>query len=76
MSGALLAVRSHAVPSLRAVAARPRSFVVAGDAFVRDGEPFVLRSGSIHYARVPIRRILNLVGFHWRGERRGGPDAD
>lgn len=30
-----------------------RSFRIENDAFVRDGEPFKLRSGSLHYFRVP-----------------------
>ena len=29
------------------------SFVVKDDRFVKDGTPFTIRSGSIHYARVP-----------------------
>ena len=37
-------------PSLRGGVPR---FVVDDDRFVRDGTPFVLRSGSLHYARVP-----------------------
>ena len=37
-------------PSLRGGVPR---FVVDDDRFVRDGRPFVLRSGSLHYARVP-----------------------
>jgi len=30
-----------------------RSFVIKNDSFVKDGQPFVLRSGSLHYPRVP-----------------------
>ena len=29
------------------------SFTIAHDTFLKDGEPFNLRSGSIHYSRVP-----------------------
>ena len=32
--------------------ARP-SFVIHNDSFVHNGEPFLLRSGSLHYFRVP-----------------------
>lgn len=28
-------------------------FTIEHDCFMRDGEPFMIRSGSIHYSRVP-----------------------
>jgi len=44
-----------------------RSFEISNDAFVKDGNPLVLRSGSLHYFRVPptywqdrIRRLKAL----------------
>ncbi|PRP85043.1 beta-galactosidase [Planoprotostelium fungivorum] len=30
-----------------------RSFVISGDSFVKDGEPYVIISGSVHYFRIP-----------------------
>ena len=30
-----------------------RSFIVKDDRFVKDGEPLSVRSGSVHYSRVP-----------------------
>ena len=30
-----------------------RSFTIANDSFIKDGQPFQLRSGSLHYFRVP-----------------------
>ena len=38
-------------PSLRL--GHGRQFTIEDDRFVKDGEPFVLRSGSVHYSRVP-----------------------
>ena len=35
-----------------AAAASP-SFVIENDRFVRDGEPFTVMSGELHYARIP-----------------------
>jgi hypothetical protein len=32
---------------------RARSFVVQDDRFVKDGAPYTVRSGSVHYSRVP-----------------------
>lgn len=39
--------------SASAWAELPRSFAVEGAHFVRDGKPHVIRSGEIHYPRVP-----------------------
>eukprot|EP01062_Namystynia_karyoxenos_P041602 TRINITY_DN3032_c0_g1_i1.p1 TRINITY_DN3032_c0_g1~~TRINITY_DN3032_c0_g1_i1.p1 ORF type:complete len:771 (+),score=227.04 TRINITY_DN3032_c0_g1_i1:77-2389(+) len=71
-------------------AAAPRSFVVANDSFVKDGnETVVLRSGSLHYFRLPsaywadrLRRLqamgLNAVQtyvpWNWHEERSGEYD--
>ena len=41
-----------AVPT-SAAPAPPRSFEIQNDQFVKDGSPFQLRSGSLHYFRVP-----------------------
>lgn len=49
MTGLLLAL-SLSTP---AYAALPKSFAVEGAHFVRDGKPHVIRSGEIHYPRVP-----------------------
>ena len=43
--------RALATPSLRL--GHGRQFTIEDDRFVKDGEPFVLRSGSVHYSRVP-----------------------
>ena len=32
---------------------KPRSFTTRGDQFLLDGEPFLIRSGEMHYPRVP-----------------------
>ena len=29
------------------------TFGIQGDRFVLDGKPFIIRSGEIHYARIP-----------------------
>jgi len=34
-------------------AAAPHTFGIQGDRFVLDGQPFVVRSGEMHYARIP-----------------------
>ena len=47
MLGALL------LPLSAAAEPTPRSFTVANDEFVKDGAPVQLRSGSLHYFRVP-----------------------
>ena len=39
--------------SAAAAAAGSPSFTIANDRFVKDGRPFDIRSGSIHYSRVP-----------------------
>ena len=38
-----------------AVASAARSWVVANDAFMRDGQPFIARSGSLPPSRRPSR---------------------
>ena len=42
-----------AVAAPQAAATAAPSFIIRNDAFVKDGEPFILRSGSLHYFRVP-----------------------
>ena len=53
-AAAWLVVANARTPSMRA--APHRSFLVRDDAFVKDGEAFVVRSGSVHYSRVPTAR--------------------
>mmetsp|Transcript_87373 Transcript_87373/g.154925 ORF Transcript_87373/g.154925 Transcript_87373/m.154925 type:complete len:642 (+) Transcript_87373:18-1943(+) len=36
-----------------AAVANAGSFIIANDTFIKDGQPFNLRSGSLHYFRVP-----------------------
>mmetsp|Transcript_125489 Transcript_125489/g.360724 ORF Transcript_125489/g.360724 Transcript_125489/m.360724 type:complete len:705 (+) Transcript_125489:95-2209(+) len=38
---------------LRLAAPTRPSFTIANNSFMKDGEPFVIRAGSIHYARIP-----------------------
>ena len=50
--------RRQALAALAAVplAAQPsatHTFGIRGDRFVLDGAPFVVRSGEMHYARIP-----------------------
>ena len=49
----LLLPRLLLLAAVTAVSAAPASFVIKDDAFVKDGQPFTLRSGSLHYFRVP-----------------------
>jgi beta-galactosidase len=51
----LLAACGAAVFALAAasVAAAPAHFAVVNDRFVLDGKPFVIRSGELHYTRIP-----------------------
>ncbi|KAK7233022.1 beta-galactosidase [Aureococcus anophagefferens] len=57
--------RALATPSLRL--GHGRQFTVEDDRFVKDGAPFVLRSGSVHYSRVPRA--------YWRDRLRARPRA-
>jgi len=71
------------------VAAGDRSFVVAKDAFVLDGEVLQIRSGSVHYSRVPraywrdrlerlramgLNSVATYVPWNWHEEREGALD--
>jgi len=37
------------------VSAAPRRFSISNDLFMKDNEPFIIRSGSLHYFRVPAQ---------------------
>ena len=49
----LIASAPALAPSLARSAAAAHSFAIQGDRFVLDGKPFVIRSGEMHYARIP-----------------------
>jgi hypothetical protein len=56
--GATLALRTLYLIAMAAFFASAesvasRSFTVKNDTFVKDGDPYTLRSGSLHYFRVP-----------------------
>jgi hypothetical protein len=53
MKATLLLPLPLLLAAVTAVSAAPASFVIKDDAFVKDGQPFTLRSGSLHYFRVP-----------------------
>ena len=65
------------------------SFVIANDAFVRDGVPMQIAAGEIHYSRVPVEywadrlqrlramglnSIQTYVPWNWHVAKRGKPD--
>lgn len=47
-----------------AATAADRSFGIENDTFMKDGEPFAIKAGCIHYSRVPVEywqdRLLRL----------------
>jgi beta-galactosidase len=49
----LVLVTAAVVAAAVVGAAEARSFVIEGDSFVRDGQPFRVISGAFHYFRVP-----------------------
>jgi hypothetical protein len=83
----LALVGAHAGPAKSALGATP-SFTIAHDAFLKDGEPFNLRSGSIHYSRVPaaywtdrlkrmkalgLNTVTTYVPWNWHAPSLGVP---
>jgi len=69
----------------------PRSFTIENDRFMKDGEPFLIRSGSIHYSRIPraywrdrlervralgLNTITTLVFWNFHEEKEGVVDFD
>ncbi|URL57169.1 beta-galactosidase [Luteibacter flocculans] len=44
---------SAALFSVPALAATPPHFAIQGDQFLLDGKPYVIRSGEMHYPRIP-----------------------
>eukprot|EP00927_Polykrikos_kofoidii_P079260 TRINITY_DN76045_c0_g1_i1.p1 TRINITY_DN76045_c0_g1~~TRINITY_DN76045_c0_g1_i1.p1 ORF type:complete len:881 (-),score=108.57 TRINITY_DN76045_c0_g1_i1:53-2653(-) len=64
----------------------PRSFALEDDSFILDGQKILLRSGSVHYHRIPreywrdrllrakamgLNAIQTLVPWNWHEEREG-----
>ncbi len=49
----LIASTPAFAPALAGPGGAAHSFSIQGDRFVLDGRPFVIRSGEMHYARVP-----------------------
>ena len=44
---------SAALLSVPALAATPPHFAIQGDQFLLDGKPYIIRSGEMHYPRIP-----------------------
>ena len=61
-----------AASPLAAQPAAKHTFAIQGDRFVLDGKPFVIRSGEMHYARIP--RDMIDVGLIAREMSVGLPD--
>eukprot|EP01062_Namystynia_karyoxenos_P011815 TRINITY_DN14242_c0_g1_i1.p1 TRINITY_DN14242_c0_g1~~TRINITY_DN14242_c0_g1_i1.p1 ORF type:complete len:796 (+),score=282.19 TRINITY_DN14242_c0_g1_i1:75-2390(+) len=77
------------LPLLCAAVEAAPSFVIANDSFVKDGKVVLLRSGSIHYSRVPsaywrdrlqrlqamgLNTITTYVPWNWHEENEGTYD--
>jgi hypothetical protein len=63
-----------------------RSFTIANDTFLKDGKPFTLRSGSLHYFRVPqaywrdrmermqamgLNSVTAYIAWNWHEQEEG-----
>lgn len=53
LSAVFLAACLAGTSCLAASAATPSTFAIRGDTFLLDGRPFVIRSGEMHYPRIP-----------------------
>ena len=49
----LIALQMGCWAKVQSLRTARRSFIVKDDRFVKDGEPLSVRSGSVHYSRVP-----------------------
>ena len=53
LAALLLALHYGCWARVQSLRTARRSFIVKDDRFVKDGEPLSVRSGSVHYSRVP-----------------------